>query len=253
MTIYLQKFILIMVRVTTFIVVCPGFSYKGLSNIFKVALSIAISMFIHSIIPDVFLTNSMYGLLFLSIREVLLGLSMGYITKLVFTAIEIAGQTVDFQIGFSMAAMFDPSTGINASHYGRIYYWLSIAVFFILNMHHMMIEAIIYSFDIIPIGELVFSGNGVEGVIKLFISSFELAVNLAAPLVIVALITDVVLGIISRTVPQINVLMLGMPIKALISFFITLIMLSWLVSRVGHIISLTPEYLDGYLKLFVGE
>lgn len=253
MTIYLQKFILILVRVTTFIVVCPGFSYKGLSNIFKVALSLVVSFLIHGTMLDVVVPNGMDFLLFMSIREAVLGLAMGYIVKLIFTAIEIAGQLVDFQSGFSMAAIFDPSTGINAANYGRVYYWLSICVFFILDMHHKMILAMMDSFKTIPIGGFMISGNGVQGVIKIFIQSFELAINLAVPIIIVALVTDVVLGIISRTVPQINVLMLGMPIKSMLSFFTTLVMLSWLIGRIGNIVSISPEYLDGYLRLFTGE
>lgn len=250
MTIFIQKFILILIRVTTFIVVCPGFSFKGLSNIFKVALSIAISILIHSAIPNVDLPNNIYYLLFLAIEEAFLGLAMGYITKLVFAAIEIAGQFVDFQVGFSMASVYDPSMGIQASNYGRVYYWLSISLFFILDLHHKMIGAMIASFRIIPIGNLGFNGYGVEGVVRLFTMSFELALNLAAPLIVVVLVTDVVLGVISKTVPQINVLMLGMPLKSGISFFATLAMLTWLVGRIGTLISHMPGYLEGFLNLF---
>lgn len=250
MTIYLQNYILILIRVTAFIVVCPGFSYKGLSNIFKVALSMILSLFIHSIIPNVELVNSMYYLLFAAIEEAFLGLAMGYLTKLVFSAIEIAGQLVDFQVGFSMASVYDPAMGIQASHYGRIYYWLSIAMFFMLDLHHKVIVATINSFTVIPIGELNISGAGVEGIIRLFSTSFELAINLAAPMIMVVLVIDVVLGIISKTVPQINVLMLGMPLKSGVSYFTTLIMLTWLIGRIGNIASLMPEYLENFIKLF---
>lgn len=250
MTIYIQKFVLILVRVTTFIVVCPGFSYRGLSNIFKLALSIVISVLIHSIIPNVTMPNNVYYLLFMAIEEAFLGLAMGYITKVVFAAIEIAGQLVDFQVGFSMASVYDPAMGIQASNYGRVYYWLSICLFFILDMHHKLIAAMINSFTLIPIGNLGFNGYGVEGVVRLFTLSFELAVNLAAPLIIVVLVTDVVLGIISKTVPQINVLMLGMPLKSAISFFATMIMLSWFIGRIGTIVSLMPGYLEEFLGLF---
>lgn len=255
MTIHLQNYILILIRVTTFIVICPGFSYKGLSNIFKVALSMILSLLIHSVIPNVEITNNMFHLLFAAIEEAFLGLAMGYLTKLVFAAIEIAGQLVDFQVGFSMASVYDPAMGIQASNYGRVYYWLSIALFFILDMHHRVIASTINSFVIIPIGELNITGAGVEGIIRLFSMSFEMAINLAAPLIIVVLVTDVVLGIISKTVPQINVLMLGMPLKSGISFFATLAMLTWLIGRIGNIVSLMPSYLEDFLELFafIGE
>ncbi|MDR7869586.1 MAG: flagellar biosynthetic protein FliR [Tissierellaceae bacterium] len=247
----IYRFVLVLVRTTSFIVICPGFSYKGLSNIFKVALSMVLSFLIVNTIPEMEVIDDIYYLLFMAIEEALLGLAMGYITKLVFAVIEIAGQMVDFQVGFSMASVYDPAIGINASNYGRVYYWLSICVFFILDMHHKVLWAMINSFKLIPIGNVNFTGNGVEGVVRLFTLSFELALNLAAPLIIVVLVTDVVLGIISRTVPQINVLMLGMPLKSMISFFATLIMLSWLIGRIGTIISTMPGYLEDFLNLFM--
>ena len=115
----------------------------------------------------------------------------------------------------------------------------------------MVLWSMINSFKVIPIGNVRFIGGVTEGVVKIFALSFELALNLAAPLIIVVLITDIVLGVISKTVPQINVLMLGIPFKTMISFFTTLIMLSWLIGRMGKIISLTPNYLEDFLKLFI--
>ncbi|NLY45179.1 MAG: flagellar biosynthetic protein FliR [Tissierella sp.] len=250
MTIHLQTYILILIRVTTFIVVCPGFSYKGLSNIFKVALSMILSLLIHSVVPNAEVANDLFFLLFAAIYEAFLGLAMGYLTKLVFAAIEIAGQLVDFQVGFSMASVYDPAMGIQASHYGRVYYWLSISVFFILDLHHRVIGATINSFAVIPIGDLNITGSGVEGIITLFSTAFELAINLAAPMIIVVLVIDVVLGVISKTVPQINVLMLGMPIKSGVSYFATLTMLAWIIGRIGNIVSLMPSYLEDFLRLF---
>ena len=87
----------------------------------------------------------------------------------------------------------------------------------------------------------------------LFARSFELAINLAAPMIIVILVTDVVLGTISKTVPQINVLILGLPLKTMVSFLVSLIMLTWLIGRIGNTVSLMPGYLDDFLSMFIGE
>ncbi len=252
MTIFVYKFVLVLVRVTSFIVVCPVFSYRGLSNIFKLALSMVLSFLIANTIPDIQLTNIFY-LLFMAIEEVFIGLAMGYISKLIFAVIEMAGQMVDFQTGFSMASVYDPAMGINASNYGRAYYWLSISIFFILDLHHKVLWSLINSFKVIPIGNVNFNGGATEGVVRLFSQSFELALNLAAPLIIVVLVTDVILGIISKTVPQINVLILGLPLKAMVSFFATLLMLSWLMERIGNIISLMPGYLEDFLNVFISS
>lgn len=249
MIIQLQKLILIFLRMTSFIVVCPGFSFKGLPNTVKVALSIGFSTIIYMSLGDLEIVNNYFLFFILSVKEVLIGLAIGYITQLIFATVEMAGQLVDFQAGFSMGAIYDPSTGIKASHYGRLYYWLSICTFFIFDFHHKFIESIISSFQYIPLDYWQFTNLGTESVLKLFSIVFELAVNLAVPMIIVILMVDAVLGIISKSVPQINVLMLGMPIKTMVSFLFTLIIMSWLMDSMASVISLGPEYMRSFYEI----
>lgn len=250
MLIQLQKLILILVRITAFIVVCPGFSFKGLPNTLKVGLSVSLSMMVYYLIPDIEVTESLLLFFIWTMKETLFGLAMGYITNLLFTAMEIAGQLVDFQVGFSMASVYDASLGRQASYYGKVYYWISISIFFLLNMHHMVLETLIKSFDYIPLSLVNLGTFRVEGLVVLFSEVFELAFNLAAPIIIVVLITDVVLGVISRTVPQINVLMLGMPLKSMVGFIITMFTFSYLMNSITKIIELMPEHLFKFMKLF---
>lgn len=249
MVIQLQKIILILVRITTFFVVCPGFSFKGLPNILKIALAASLSMMIYFVIPDIQVTEELLLFSMFAMKEALFGLAMGYVTKLIFSIIEIAGSLIDFQVGFSMASVFDASMGINASNYGKIYYWISISIFFLLDMHHKVLETLIKSFEYVPLTEMNISGLTIEAIIIIFSKVFELALNLAAPIIIVLLVTDIVLGIISRTVPQINVLMLGMPLKSMVSFLMTLATLSWLMNSIGNILGTIPEYLNGFMNL----
>lgn len=250
MVIDVQKLILILVRITSFILVCPGFSFKGLPNIFKIALSASITIMVYMVTPELVVPDELLYFFILAVKEVLFGLAIGYVSKLVFATIEIAGQLIDFQVGFSMASVYDPSMGANASNYGRIYYWISICIFFILDMHHKIIATLIQSFTYIPLGTPNIGSISIEGIVNLFAIIFELALNLAAPMIIVVLVTDMVLGVISKTVPQINVLMLGMPLKATVSFFFTLITLSWITSRIGNILETIPGYMEGFVRMF---
>lgn len=250
MTFQLQKLILIFIRITAFIVICPGFSFKGLSNIFKIGLAISLSLMIYSIIPEIKVVDNMFLFFFLNLKESILGLTLGFVTNLIFSTIEIAGNLVDFQVGFSMASVFDPSMGTTASNFGKVYYWISICVFFLLDMHHKVINALVKSFEYIPLNTVNLNNLQTKVIVSLFIEVFELAFNLAVPIIIVVLVTDIVLGIIAKTVPQINVLMLGMPIKAMVSFFITMLTLSWLINSMGKIIQLIPGNLEGFMNLF---
>lgn len=250
MDIQIEKIILIFIRITAFIVICPGFSFKGLSNIFKVGLAISLSLVISTLTPDILTINNMFLFFFLSLKEAIFGLALGYVTNLIFSTIEIAGSLVDFQVGFSMASVFDPSIGTSASNYGKVYYWTSICIFFLLDMHHRVIQALIKSFEYVPLATTNLSGIQANVIANLIVQVFELALNLAVPIIIVVLLTDIVLGIISKTVPQINVLMLGMPLKSMVSFFISMLTLSWLINSMGNIISLIPDNLNGFINLF---
>ncbi len=250
MIIQLQKLLLVLMRITGFVFLCPGFSFKGLPNMFKITLSFGFSIIVYLTIPDIPLVDDMLYFSILILKESLFGLAIGYVVQLIYGIIEIAGQLIDLQVGFAMGSMYDPNLGRNISNYGRMYYWLSICIFFLLDMHHRVIETLIKSFEYVPITTISFHGFSILGIINLFSKVFELAINLAAPMIIAVLVIDVVLGIISKTVPQINVLMLGMPLKSMMSFVLTMIMLSWLMNSMAYRLGLIPEYLEKFYILF---
>lgn len=250
MSINLSKLLLILMRITSFIVICPGFSFKGLPNILKVALSFSLAIVVYTVIPDMGADNGFLYLIILAVKEILFGLALGYVTRMIFVAAEMAGHLIDFQVGFSMASVYEPTMGSTASNYSKICYWLSICIFFMLDMHHKIIGTLIQSFVYLPLSTQNYSGAITKCVIELFSFTFKSAFNLAVPMIIAALTTDMVLGIVSRTVPQINVLIIGMPLKALVSFFIMLLMLSWLVNSIGGTMVQMPEYLKGFIELW---
>ena len=248
MNIQLQIIILIFIRVTSFIVVSPGFSIKGLPSIAKIALSMGITLAAYSAVPVMEQEAGTVLFALLVIKEVLLGIALGFITKLFFTAVEIAGNFVDFQVGFSMGAVYDPSMGINASYYGKIYYWLSMCVFYLTKLHHIVIKSLVKSFESVPISSTDLGDFGVEGMMKLLGIIFELAFNIAVPMMIVALLTEVILGLLSRSVPQINVLILGMPLKIAASFVMMLVLLPTLVKNIQTTLPLMVKYMNEFMQ-----
>lgn len=248
MNIQLQTIILIFIRVTSFIVVSPGFSIKGLPSVAKIALSMGITLAAYSAVPVMEQEAGTVLFAVLVIKEVLLGITLGFITKLFFTAVEIAGNFVDFQVGFSMGAVYDPSMGINVSYYGKIYYWLSMCVFYLTNLHHVVIKSLVKSFESVPISSTDLGDFGVEGMMKLLGIIFELAFNIAVPMMIVALLTEVILGLISRSVPQINVLILGMPLKIVASFVMMLVLLPTLVKNIQTTLPLMVKYMNEFIQ-----
>ncbi len=250
-SIYLQKLIFIFARISSFLILFPGISYKSLPGAVKVTISMAITYVVYMITPDVEIIDNflLFGLIMT--KEILLGLATGYIIQLIFGITEVAGQFVDFQVGFSMGNTMDPTMGTMASYYGRAYYWMSMAIFFILDIHHYMIQAMIQSFEYIPIGSLELNTIPLEAILFLFARIFELGFKLAAPMIAVVLMTDIVLGIISKSIPQINVLMLGMPIKTGVGFIMTTFLLSWLIESIGYNLSTIPGYMEEFFRLLI--
>jgi len=243
----LITFILIFARISSFMVTAPGFSLKQAPVILKITLSFFISVIVYSMIPEKQGAANLIIFSFLIIKEVLVGIALGFVVQLIFSAVEMAGQFIDFQVGFSMGSVYDPSIGIQASNYGRLYYWIALAFFFISDMHHIIIQNLILSFEMVPLTGATLGGNTIEGMVWLFVKMFEISFMLAAPVVLVAFVTDCVLGIVSRSVPQINVLMLGMPMKILVSFFFILLFLPNFMRLVDN---LFPE-MDRYMKEFL--
>ncbi|MGX7023579.1 flagellar biosynthetic protein FliR [Vagococcus hydrophili] len=244
----LFTFILIFCRISSFMVTAPGFSFKQTPSLLKILISFSLSISVFSVLPETISTNNLYIGIFYIIKELLVGIALGFVVQLIFSAIEMAGQIIDFQVGFSMGSVYDQTIGIQGSNYGRLYYWLALTLFFVTDMHHIVIENLLASFDIVPLTEASMKWNTVEGMVKLFAKVFEMSIMLAAPVVLVAFVTDCVLGIVSRSVPQINVLMLGMPMKILISFFFVLLFLPNLVQLIIHIFPDMNKYMSEFLQ-----
>lgn len=241
MTAQAQHFLLIFIRMSMFVVVCPAFSMKAIPAMMKVALSGGLALAVLSTIPVSPDILDSWTFAFWGVKEMMIGLALGYVTLLYFTAIEMAGKFVDSQVGFSMGEMYDPNLGVTSSYYGRIYYWISICIFFMTNLHYALLRSLVLSYQWIPINQTTFAHFGIEGMVTLFGHVFGLAFQLAVPLIIVALLSEVVLALLSRTVPQINVLILGMPLKVLVSLVFFMLFLNPLIRNIGNVL---PEMVD---------
>ncbi|GGI66162.1 flagellar biosynthetic protein FliR [Enterococcus alcedinis] len=243
-----QVGIFVFIRITAFMIISPVFSQKGIPNFSKIILSAALMIVTVPLVPSFEPIDNLFVFGLVVWKEVLFGLAMGFLSQLVFTGVEIAGQLVDFQVGFSMAQAYDPTFQIMSSQYGKLYYWLTLMVIFLTNLHHYLIKGVVDSFQLVPIGAASIPGVTVEGVIKLFALTFEMALHLAAPLVISAMVIDVLLGILSRTIPQINVLMMGMPMKSGFSFIIFLLLVPNTLEYLTKIVPKSLQYMMEFIK-----
>lgn len=216
--VYFTALILVIIRLICFFSLVPVFFPKGTPNFLKIALSVIMAYILMPGIDYTIVKTINTTPLFVTecINEVLTGLSLGFITNLCFMGVRYAGNMMDMQIGFSMMTMFDPSANSNTTLIERLLYSASLVLFLIVDGHHMLIKALIESFNAVSLGRFILTQDAINVIIKAFIQLFSIGLKIAIPIVLIIIITDLTMGLIARTVPQINVMILGMPVKILV-------------------------------------
>ncbi|MBF7081950.1 flagellar type III secretion system protein FliR [Desulfallas sp. Bu1-1] len=227
----LALFMLVLARISAFFAVGPLFSMANIPGLVKVGLSFLVAIIVFPLVdpkPGIDITNGWYYI-FALFRETLVGLAMGYIAGLVLNALVFAGSLIDIHIGYFMSIIFDPVSGSMAGIMSRFMHLLGLAVLLSFNGHHMIIAALVGSFDVVPVNVAQAGGATALFFIKAFAQMINTGVQIAAPLIAVMLVIDVTLGLLARTAPQINVFMLGFPIKIIFGMITLSVMVPALV------------------------
>lgn len=225
-----QIIALLLCRIMSFIASAPIFSQKAFPNLAKIIIGFSLIMAAYPLVAKYQSTSNELVFILLAAKEILVGLAMGYLSQLVFSAVTIAGQMIDFQVGFSIAQAYDSTFQMMSSQFGRVYYWLATAVFFMLDFYQQLLIGVIRSFKIISLTGGTADGATIEGVVRLFCQTMVMALELAAPMVVAMLVVNLMLGVISRSIPQINVLMLSLPLQTGLSFLLMLLILPNIIS-----------------------
>lgn len=227
-----ELFILILIRVTGFFVITPIFSSRTVPTIAKIGISVILALTLLPLEINTFyleITN-IRTLLYWSVSEFLIGIIIGFIAYIYFSLIYLAGMLTDIQMGFGMVNIMDPETNAQMPLMGGFYNIIFTLIFLTVNGHHQLIKGLIYSYEAIPIGvNISINEITIEYLIKIFAEFFILAFQLSAPIVIAILLTHVVLGILARTMPQMNIFVVGLPLKIFIGIIILLLSLPLLL------------------------
>jgi len=155
--------------------------------------------------------------------ELIFGLVMGMGASLTFIAIHWAGEIMGQQMGFNMAASFDPQFGGGSSLVGDLYFMLALVVFLIIKGHHALIEGLAASFKSLPLLAAGMDANLFNIFLGLLTGATVLAIKLAAPMLISLLVVDLALGFIGKTMPQINVMNTGVTIRSIAGMAILIV------------------------------
>jgi len=229
----LALFFLALARIIAFFISGPIFSLRNIPATIKVGLSFLTAVMVFPLISPAYEVFPLDGweYIFALVRETLVGLAIGYTASLLLVAVVYAGSLMDIHIGFFMSQIFDPLSGSMAGILSRFMYLLGMAALLAFDGHHLIIAALVRSFQLVPLNTAQITGASALFLIKIFAQMLSIGVQIAAPLVAVMLIIDVTMGLIARTAPQINVFMLGFPVK-IIAGLITLSVMVPVLARI---------------------
>ncbi|NLY54234.1 MAG: flagellar biosynthetic protein FliR [Firmicutes bacterium] len=203
-------------RITALLMIAPPFRGRNVPFVLKAGLALLLALLLQSTTAGSLLvpTNAWAFAGYL-LREVAIGVSIGFMVQLFFFAVGVAGQLVDTEMGFHMAHVLDPMAENQLPLMGNLFSMLSLLLYLSLNGHLLLLRALAESFYLLPVGELGLPAN-----LTLLIAScvrlLLLAVQIALPVIGASLFTSLMFGIMAKSVPQMNVFIVGMPLKIII-------------------------------------
>jgi flagellar biosynthesis protein FliR len=217
----LQQLILLSMRIGGLMLTAPVFSHRSIPRQIVLGMTLGLAFVLLPFMSSTALPqiNNLFELIILCLKEILVGVFIGLIFSMVFFGINIAGSIVGFQIGFSMVSVMDPNSPDPVSVIGEFWFLLATLIFLLINGHHMVISGLVDSFKIIPLGSTAISGTVGEWFIKYTAFAFVLAVKFAAPIIVTVFLTDVAMGVLARTMPQMNIFIVGFPLKIFVGLF----------------------------------
>ncbi|RKD34450.1 flagellar biosynthetic protein FliR [Thermohalobacter berrensis] len=248
----LQKydvFLIIFIRMSGIFIISPLFSRRNIPNITKIGFTLIISiLLIYSVNGENLITLNGLEIFIVLVKELILGFLIGFICYITLMSLYIAGQIVDMQIGFGMVNVFDPLNNSQVPIVGNFYYIIAILTFLTINGHHILIKQLVNSFNIVPLGQIGFSDSIFQQFIFIFSQIFVIGFKISAPILATIFLTNVLLAILARTMPQMNVFIVGMPLKILIGILTIVIMIPLYSVVFQHIFDFMFSSVVDFLK-----
>jgi len=245
-------FALILVRISSMLVTMPIVGTRTVPNQVKILLSVSIAFVLFPFLR----THSSLELawkdhlILLIMREAFLGVFMGFLCRMIFMSVEMAGQILSFSIGLSAAQLVNPSFGESSSVMEQFEIVLGTLIFLGINGHHVFFEALFRSFQLAPVGIMAFKVEAINSVTLMAQEVIGLAVKLAGPMIAVVLFLNIALGVIGRAVPQINVFVISFPVNILVGLFIFMVSIPLLLTVVESDYINLGQQVMGFIKGF---
>ena len=231
----LVGFLLALARATAWIVVAPPVNTRAIPAQVKIGLAGALALFSAQSVADKGVPLDTAGLLVAVVGQAAAGLALGFLALVLFSAVQGAGALVDLFGGFTVAPAYDPLANAQSSVFGRFYNLLAVTLLFAINGHLLLVRGFVSSFDVVSPGGSV--GGVSADVLGRALGTFLLAaVEIAAPLLAALFLAEAAMGLLARAAPQMNVFVLGFPVKILLTLMLVGLALPLLPDAVGGLV-----------------
>ena len=218
-----STFLFVLVRTGSILFTAPIFGAVNVPMQVKFGLTLLLAILLTPLTPAVPMPQALTGLVVSLAGEVLIGAAIGLAVKCVFTGIEFAGQAASFQMGIGMASAYDPINSAQITVLGKFLSILTLLIFLTVNGHLMVILALKKSFDVIPAYGFTLSGGLMESLIVFSKEIFILGLKFSAPVLAILIFVNLAMGIMARTVPQLNMFAIGFAVTISVGFVMILI------------------------------
>jgi len=232
----LVGFLLALVRASCWLVLVPPFGTRAIPAPVKIglagALALPVAQTVARQVPSLDQPAPLIGAVAM---QVAIGLSLGFVVFLIFSAVQSAGELIDVFGGFTVAPAYDPMSNAQSSTFGRFYNLIATTLLFVINGHVLLVKGFLTSFQSVPAAPTLHDLS--SGLIADFGMFFVAALEIAAPLLAALFLAEVALGLLSKAAPQMNIFMVGFPVKILLTLLLIGLALALLPSTVQSLLS----------------
>lgn len=249
----IEFFLLILVRCSAFIFTAPFFSTQGIPMRVKAGFSILLAMSANAAVPMTPVEyQSVIGFGVIVAKEAVAGVAMGFFANVSQHILGFVGQRVDMDMGFSMASEFNPSLGSQITVTGSLYTYSVTLIMLVTNFHLFFIRAIVDTFTLIPVGNVVVDSNIYQVMVTYMVEYFIIGFRIALPMYASILIVDTILGILAKVAPQMNMFAVGIQLKIAVGLLVLFFMVrllpgvsTMIYEEMVKLLRLSVSYLGG--------
>lgn len=211
----LPTLLMVVFRIGGLMIVAPFFGSVSVPPRVKIALTLVLSLALWPVAPHgAALPPTLPAILVAVGSELLVGLTIGLVLTTLFAGLQLAGLAVSQQMGISLADVFNPDFNESADVVAVLYYWVGLMIFLAIGGHRLLIGSLVDSFRLVPVGGFVMNAKVLALVSGAMTASFIMAFKISLPVVLALFLTSVAMGLINRTVPQLNILTAGFAIRS---------------------------------------